>query len=366
MRIADHECGVVFKQGSLKKVLGPGFYFDPGFNIRTYHRKGRVAAELDIALLEKAADAERFLRFARVEEGQICLVFQDSVYLEALKPGNYAYWHGLHNYDFVFADVSQPFIHENIKRDWLRKPGVIEQVQVFTVQSYEKGALYIDRTFQRLLEPGDYAYWKCADAVEVHTCDLRIQQLDISGQELLSKDKVTLRINFTCQIQAADPEKVLRQSVNPLQQLYSAWQLSLREYTGGFTLDELLENREKIGTTVLEHVKEKAEAIGYKLISAGARDIILPGEVREIMNRVLLAEKQAQANIIQRREETASTRSLMNTAKLMENNPTLLRLKELESLEKMIEKVQEIKLMGGGSFLDQLGSLLSDRKGDSS
>ena len=115
-----------------------------------------------------------------------------------------------------------------------------------------------------------------------------------------------------------------------------------------------------------EHVKEKAEAIGYKLISAGARDIILPGEVREIMNRVLLAEKQAQANIIQRREETASTRSLMNTAKLMENNPTLLRLKELESLEKMIEKVQEIKLMGGGSFLDQLGSLLSDRKGDSS
>ena len=171
---------------------------------------------------------------------------------------------------------------------------------------------------------------------------------------------------FTCQIQAADPEKVLRQSVNPLQQLYSAWQLSLREYTGGFTLDELLENREKIGTTVLEHVKEKAEAIGYKLISAGARDIILPGEVREIMNRVLLAEKQAQANIIQRREETASTRSLMNTAKLMENNPTLLRLKELESLEKMIEKVQEIKLMGGGSFLDQLGSLLSDRKGDSS
>ncbi|MBI38385.1 MAG: peptidase [Leptospiraceae bacterium] len=359
MRIADQDCGLLFKRGSLKKILGPGFYFVPGAEIEAHRRRGRFSStEVDIALLEKAQDAAEYLEFKDVEEGYICLVFEDGLYRECLKAGRYAYWKGLHKYQFILADITQPHIESHIKRDWLRTPGVVEWVHAFVVKNFEKGALFINRTFQGLLEPGDYAYWKCPDAVEVNTCDLRIQQLDVSGQELLSKDKVTLRINFTCQVQAMDPEKLLRESVNPMQQLYTALQLSLREYTGGFTLDELLENRDKIGSTVLNHVRDEARRIGYELLSAGARDIILPGDIREIMNRVLIAEKQAQANIIQRREETASTRSLMNTAKLMENNPTLLRLKELESMEKIIEKVKEIKLMGGGSLLEQLGSLL--------
>jgi len=83
--------------------------------------------------------------------------------------------------------------------------------------------------------------------------------------------------------------------------------------------------------------------------------------IRASLNTVLLAEKQAQANIITRREETASTRSLLNTAKLMDQNPTLYRLKELEYLERICEKVSNITLMGGGSLLEQLSDLLTQR-----
>jgi len=59
------------------------------------------------------------------------------------------------------------------------------------------------------------------------------------------------------------------------------------------------------------------------------------------------AEKQAQANLIRRREETAATRSLLNTAKLMEDNPILIRLKELEALEKIAGKVEKISVYSG-------------------
>ncbi len=45
------------------------------------------------------------------------------------------------------------------------------------------------------------------------------------------------------------------------------------------------------------------------------KNLILPGDIREILNQVVAAEKQAQANLIRRREETATTRSLLNTAK---------------------------------------------------
>ena len=77
------------------------------------------------------------------------------------------------------------------------------------------------------------------------------------------------------------------------------------------------------------------------------------------MNGVLVAEKRAQANVITRREEVASTRSLLNTARLMDENKTLYKLKELEYIERISENVGSISLMGGGNILTQLTSVLS-------
>ena len=94
----------------------------------------------------------------------------------------------------------------------------------------------------------------------------------------------------------------------------------------------------------------------------GVKDIILPGEIRDIMNTVLTAEKQAQANVIARREEVASTRSLLNTAKLMDENQTLYRLKELETMERICANVGSINLSGCGDILAQLEKLLHGRK----
>ena len=112
--------------------------------------------------------------------------------------------------------------------------------------------------------------------------------------------------------------------------------------------------KEDAQSFVLNFAKAKAEALGVALISCGIRDIILPGEVKEIMNQVLVAQKQAQANLIFRREETASTRSLLNTAKLMEDNEMLFKLKEMEYVEKIAEKISNISLSGSSKIVDQL------------
>ena len=99
------------------------------------------------------------------------------------------------------------------------------------------------------------------------------------------------------------------------------------------------------------------EDIGLRVGVIALKDIILPGDMREILNQVVAAEKQAQANVIRRREETAATRSLLNTAKLMEDNPILVRLKELETLEKLVEKVDRVSVNGG--FQGLLDNLLT-------
>ena len=102
--------------------------------------------------------------------------------------------------------------------------------------------------------------------------------------------------------------------------------------------------------------------IGVEVTELGIKDVILPGEMRDLINKVVEAEKTAQANLIRRREETAATRSLLNTAKLMENNPTLLRLKELESLERVTEKIGRVDVHassgeGLNAVLDRLVTL---------
>lgn len=112
---------------------------------------------------------------------------------------------------------------------------------------------------------------------------------------------------------------------------------------------------------MLENLKSKQSDYYIEFTSAGIKDIILPGEIRDIMNTVLIVEKTAQANVICRREEVASTRSLLNTAKLMDENQTLFKLKELEYLEKICDKVDNISISGGNNLLEQLNNLLCQK-----
>jgi regulator of protease activity HflC (stomatin/prohibitin superfamily) len=128
-------------------------------------------------------------------------------------------------------------------------------------------------------------------------------------------------------------------------------QLGLRAAVGTRTLDELLDNKTVIDEVVSSHVQAKLGAYGMELASVGVKDIVLPGEMKTLLAQVVEAEKAAQANVIRRREETAATRSLLNTAKVLEGSPIALRMKELETLERVAERIDKISVFGG---LDQV------------
>ena len=130
------------------------------------------------------------------------------------------------------------------------------------------------------------------------------------------------------------------------------------------TLDEVLSAKSELDAELRAQVAEKLGGTGIDVAELGVKDVILPGEIRELVNKVEEAERMAKANLIRRQEETAATRSLLNTAKLMEENPLLLRLKELESLERLVEKVGRIDLHAGeGQGLDALLTRLVRLKG---
>jgi hypothetical protein len=108
-----------------------------------------------------------------------------------------------------------------------------------------------------------------------------------------------------------------------------------------------LADKNSLNNQVLAIVAEKAAAYGIDVKGVGARDIVLPGEMKAILTQVVEAQKVAEANLIKRQEETQATRSLHNTAKVMEGNPVLLRLKELEILEKITGRINTLNVYGG-------------------
>ena len=132
-----------------------------------------------------------------------------------------------------------------------------------------------------------------------------------------------------------------------MEYLYREAQFGLRQAVGTRSLDTLLANKGELDRAVYDAIRTQVADNGIEVINVGIKDLILPGEMKDILNQVVEAEKVAQANVIKRREETAATRSLLNTAKLMDENPTLLRLKELEMLEKVTEKVDRLTVFGG-------------------
>jgi regulator of protease activity HflC (stomatin/prohibitin superfamily) len=215
---------------------------------------------------------------------------------------------------------------------------------VVSIGPAQAGLVFFDGELVETVGAGRYGYWQIGRTVTSKTLDTRPVPLEVTAQEILTKDRVSLRVTLTSFVQVTDVEKAALATPDYQQHVYKLVQFAVREAVGGRTLDELLNERESVDDQIVAHVRREMGDIGVAVTELGIKDVILPGEMRELINRVVEAEKVAQANLIRRREETAATRSLLNTAKLMEDNPTLLRLKELEALERVTEKVGRIDL----------------------
>lgn len=361
VQINAYQTGLVFKNGNLIEILKEGKHWIYGNkSVEVYDMKSLFKANSDdLTLLLKNENLKSMLEVVEVKDGEIVLVFENGIFKEVLNVGQYAFWKGILNRDFQKMDLTKVEITEKITKTILENMKLKNFTRKFVVTNQYKGLLLIDGKLTKVLEAGTYYFWNNEISVEVKAIDVRMQQMEIAGQELLTKDKAMLRINFYVRFQVENIEKALMENKEYDKQLYILMQLALREFVGALTLDELLLKKDSVGKEILENLGNKAEELGLKASDAGIRDVILTGEMKEIMNQVLIAEKKAQANSIMRREETASTRSLLNTAKLMEENEVLWKLKEMEYMEKIADKIGDITVSGNSNIVSQLKEIFA-------
>lgn len=358
--INETQKGFLFKNGKYIKLLNAGKYhiFGESEVVISDLEQPIVCSRcpLDTLLADKViADS---VAVVEVKDEELALHYVNGKFSSVLRIGKHAFWSVIDKHEFKIVDISTPEVDESIPKYIFSKISPILFTKV-EVAEYQKARLFFNQKLERILDAGTYYFWKTPVKVEVDFVDTRLTQMNITGQEILTADKVSLRINFICNYRVTDYVKSLTEVDDFSEQIHVAAQLALREYVGKYKLDEILENKEQMSEFVFEKLKSKEKNLFVEITDAGVKDIILPGEIREIMNTVLVAEKRAQANVITRREEVASTRSLLNTAKLMDENQTLYKLKEFEYVERICENVGNISLNGSGNILNQLTAILN-------
>jgi len=360
--VADHERVLLYKDRQFVRVLEPGKHLFWDLKQECHwevldlkdcefkHTNASVLAlkpELSVHLLE-----------VKTNNAQAALIYKNGKLATILSPDDQRfYWKAAAQWEVTLVDLNEQvrietallreIIHQGLENAAYNKPRVLHAV----IPEQHVGLRFEDGTLKETLKPGRYGYWAMTRALHVESVDLRLKTEEISGQEILTKDRVSIRLNLNAMVKVVDATVYTTMVKKGEDHIYRVLQLALREAVGTRTLDELLENKQAISATIFEQASEKLRDIGVALKDVGVKDIILPGDMKDILNQVVQAQKAAEANGIRRREETSATRSLHNTAKLMENNPVLLRLKELESLEKIAERIEKIQVVGG---LDQV------------
>lgn len=369
--INDSERALLFKQGRLQDILGPGSYryFNWGQALTTeiyqVTNTSFTHVQLPVFLELYREKLEQYLDIVELSETQVGVVYRNNTLFNVLAPGScFASWKGSGDIKVEIFDINDEYRMSDqlIKRMGLAASGgnidkkrVFQHAFLYTeVQDEHVGLLQVNGKLEQVLPRGQYAFWRFNRSINVKLIDMRAQTMDVKGQEILTKDRVSLRINLAANYKVKDA-KLAALSVQDFNNyVYLSLQLRLREAVGTKTLDELLEDKDSLNITLAKGLMSALKDHGIELINVGVKDIVLPGDMKVILNQVVEAQKSAEANLIKRREETQAMRSLHNTAKVMENNPVLLRLKELETLEKVTEKIDRISVYGG------LDSVLND------
>lgn len=345
------ERAVVLRHGIPVRVLGPGrtWLFGLGVSIA---RLSTAAPCADVAPEVRAILDPASYREIVLGRRERAIVSRNGRPFAFLRPGTHLVWVvdpstevEVHSIDAPMPELTEALVALVPRTEYV----------LVDVPQHARGLLFVGERYERDLAPGRHAFWTSPSGpVSVRVVDVRRQQVTLAGQELMTRDKVTIRLSLLVEYAVEDPVLSTFATVDVRDAIYGAVQLAARDYVASVTLDGLLEGRRAMTAYLASEVAPKARAIGVVVGELGVKDVVLPGEMKTLLNRVIEAEKEAAANVISRREEAAATRLRASSAKIFEEQPILMRLTELEALKDVAKSVGDLRIVVGDAGLERL------------
>ena len=348
------ERAIVLVNGVISEILRPGRHRVNSFNrdvkVETHQLASRSLTSVfrDALLSDHASLVAEHFDVIATGTGQVAVISRDGQFFGLQKPEQKAlYWKDAGPWTHEVFDTLAEILVPKALASRLSTVASAQLVKRVQIEDSQVGLLSVDGAFVETLTPGLHVFWDVVEKAVVKVVDTREHALDVTGQEILTRDKVSLRVNLVAKYRVADPVKAVSTVKDFSDALYRALQHAFRQSLSAKSLDDILSRKGEVDDEAATRVRAEMAVIGLEVGDIAIKDVILPGDMRDILNKVVSAEKEAEANVIRRREETNATRSLLNTARVMAENPVMLRLKELEALEKIADKIQNLTVHNG-------------------
>lgn len=362
IHIRPFEIGLRFYRDAFVGLVKPGAYwrFDPlgRERIEIVDQRAPFLEHKQLDLIIRSGVLEGLAHVLDIADHERLLLWVDSRFAGVLPPATYAIWTGYRKIRTEVIDARTVRFEHAERESMLAGSNALALLEVQDVPADHAGVLFLDGRYVESLGPGRYAFWKNRTNVKLVRVDRREQVLDVPGQEVLTADRVTIRLTAVSVFRMVDPVRAVTATDDAKQALYREVQLAVRAAVGVRTLDALLADKSALAAELTEAAKAKATSFGLELIALGVRDLILPGEMKNLLNKVIEARTASEAAVITRREEAAALRHQANTAKLFAENPTLLKLRELEAVERIAAAGKLNVVLGEKGLADRVVNLL--------
>jgi regulator of protease activity HflC (stomatin/prohibitin superfamily) len=216
-----------------------------------------------------------------------------------------------------------------------------------TVHEYERGLRFVRGKFVGLADAGTVYYLK--PTTELRILDVRPTSMTIEGQEVLTSDRVALKISLVARYVVGDAAAYVMSDSASGRTMYLDIQLGLREVVAGRTVDEVLAARTMIGPEILALVAPQVMTIGIELTAVEVRDVMVPADLKRAFAAVVAARHEGAAALERARGETAALRSLANAGRMVGDNPGLLSLRVVQELSARSGNTIVLGLEGSGA-----------------
>ena len=353
--LTENDRAILTRKGRVTAILGAGEHRIKRNDVVTGHTLNTAVfsgGNVETLLRDAPALVAEHLTEVRTDATEVAIVARDGRMMTALAPDTRLHlWADAGPFEVTHVDVATDVRVPADLAKRLVRARLTALLTTVDVPEGHVGVMTLDGNDPTVLDPGAHVFWNTGPKVAVRIVDTRLRSHDVTGHEILTRDRVTLRVNLAADFRVVDPVTAVTKVRDFEEALHRALGLAFRRTLGALTLDALLANKVAVDEGAANAVRTEMAALGVEVGVIALKDVILPGEMRDILTAVVAAEKEAEANVIRRREETNATRSLLNTAKVMAENPVMLRLKELEALETIAGKVERLTVHNGTAGL---------------
>ena len=315
--------GFLYKNEKLIEVLTSGVYKRLDVLKKIYYKvfdlSNVVVYEAAIKYLyqDNQELLSKFVSKVQTTQNEFALIMSENKVIGILKPNSEGYvWKNLNGVSIKRYLVGERCLIDPVTTNYLyelykdyKNDNLLSIVTFANTSDGQVKLIYQNGVLIAKLEPGLYAFWNYGNTIKTVPITTKFNRVEMAGQEIITKDKVTLRVNASMEYKIVDPVGLYENWEDYEAKLYKEMQFAAREAVGALTLEEILEFKDKALNLMTEYLTLKLPKELIQMGAVGIKDIILPGDMKELLNRVVEAQKEAEANNIKRREETAATQA---------------------------------------------------------